>query len=630
MGRVVGQIGTADRWWNAGKDNAHGGVLQAAKAIAAQQSTARADDALYMRMYGPTDGIRGTTKARELASRNGLDGFRYNLIRSAVNTAVAHVGSQRTKPRFVTDDADWGIVKRAKACEQVLAGIFHAERYYEKATDVFRDCGITRVGSLFVYREDGRVRYERVLPGELLVDVREGYYGQPRTLYRLKAVERQVLQETYNVKNLPDSGAVDRELFNAFPWLTDAVQSTADQVMTVTAWRLPCGKQKGRRVVCVGGQTLDDREYKRKRFPFAVLRWTPQQTGFYGTPIAAELRGHQRAINYIDLKIADMMHKNSRSNLVVFNTPANKVNVKHIDNDPSTIIQVTGNQPPVQLTANAVPGEFFQHRQQIIADAFGQLGITELQATGQVDLGPNASGAAIREMSESGSRRWKDKLQAVDRFALDVALITMDELQEGAQAGDLAEIQVTSKRGALTRLQMVNWADNALEEHQYQIDCTPASALPDSTAGRTATVNDWYAAGFIDRQTAMQLLDFPDLQRHQSLDLAAYEAVLDAIEAIIEDGEYFAPEPTDDLDLALKLATQSYTKFRIRRAPPERLELLLQYLDDVQYLLEQAAIGAQQAQPAAAAPQLPAPAGAPAPAPTMQPGQAPMPALAAA
>lgn len=628
MGRVVGRIAGGERWWEADKEQGHAAVFQAATAIAAQQATARSDDALYMRMYGPTDGVRGggAAKARELSTRNGLASFRYNLIRSAVNTAVAHVGSQRTKPRFVTDDADWSLVKRAKACEQVLKGIFDAQKYYERFTEVFRDCGITRIGSMFVYREEGRVRYERVMPGELLVDVREGYYGEPRTLYRLKAVERQVLQETYKLKNLPEGSDVDKQLFAAFPWLTEAVQSTADQVMTITAWRLPCGKQKGRRVVCIGGQTLDDTEYKRKRFPFAILRWTPQQTGFYGTPIAAELRGHQRSINFLDQKIADMMHKNSRSNLVTFNAPsgAKSVNVQHLDNDPATIIEVKGNQPPVQLTANAVPPELFQHRREIIQDAFAQLGITELQATGQVDLGPNASGAAIREVGEAGSKRWKDKLQAVDRFAIDVALITMDELNEGAQANDLKEIQVSSKRGALSRMQMVNWADNALEENQYQIDCTPASALPDSTAGRTATVNDWYAAGFIDRQTAMQLLDFPDLQRAQSLELAAYEAVLDAIEAIIEDGEYFAPEPTDDLDLALKLATQSYTKFRIRKAPPERLELLLQYLDNVQYLLEQAAIGEQQSAPA---PQMPA--GAPVPA-EMQPGQAPMPAMAAA
>ncbi|HMI92635.1 MAG TPA: portal protein, partial [Polyangiales bacterium] len=430
MGTVLGMRTTGERWWEAEQDEAHGGVFQAATAIAAQQGSARDDDALYMRMYGPTDGLRTGSKAKalDLSSRNGLMGQGYNLIRSAVNTAVAHVGSQRTKPRFVTDDADWSLVKRAKACEQVIKGIFDAERFYEKAGECFRDAGVTRIAAMFVFLEDGRARLERTMPGELLVDVREGYAGAPRTLYRLKAVERQVLKEKYDLAELPPPSTLDRQLFNAFPWLSDDVQSTADQTMTITAWRLPCGKLPGRRVVAIAGKTLDDCEYKRKRFPFAFFKWNPQQTGFYGTSIAAELRGHQRKINYLDIKIADILHKNSRSNLVTFNSPtgASSVNVQHLDNDPATIIQVKGNQPPIQLTANAVPPELFQHRREVIQDAFAQIGITELQATGQVDLGPRASGAAIREVRESGSRRWKDRMQAWDQFAVDTARAVID------------------------------------------------------------------------------------------------------------------------------------------------------------------------------------------------------------
>ena len=97
------------------------------------------------------------------------------------------------------------------------------------------------------------------------------------------------------------------------------------------------------------------------------------------------------------------------------------------------------------------------------------------------------------------------------------------------------------------------------------------------------------SAGLCTQQEAKALLDHPDLERFKSLDLAAYECVLDTIENIIEDGKYYPPEPTDDLELAIKLATQSYNKFRLRGVPQSRLDLLLQYLDDVQALLGMAA-----------------------------------------
>lgn len=568
-------------------------------------------------MYGSLD-----RDPRDITNRNGLDGFRYNIIRSCINTAIAHVSTTKSKPRFLTDDAEWSLVKRAKACEQVVKGIFESNRYYELVTQVFRDSAVTRLGAIFIYREDGRVKYERVFPGELLVDVREGYYGAPRTLYRLKAVDREVLRATYKLKEAPQATGLDHELFKSFPWLTGDVHSPSDQCMTITAWRLPTAGQPGRRVVALANQTLDDREYDRERFPFAVHRWEIRQTGFYGIGVAEELRGHQRALNFLHLKIADMVHRNSRSTFVTFDTPTGKkgVNAQHVDNDPATVINVTGGaQAPMQLTANAVPPEIFAYRREIISDAYSQLGLTELQATGQVNLGPNASGAAIREVNDTGSKRWKDKLAAIDQLALDVARITIDELREGAEEGDLKEIQTATSRGPRTKLQMVDWTSNALEDHQYQLDLTPSSALPDSTAGRTQTVTDWYQAGFVDQQTAMQLLDFPDLQRFKSLDLSAYEACLDSIESIIEDGEYLAPEPTDDLQLSLKLSVQSYTKYRLRKAPPDRLEMLLQYTDDVQFLLEQAAVGAQQAAPVAA----PAnPEGQPAAQPQEQPAMA--------
>ena len=36
-----------------------------------------------------------------------------------------------------------------------------------------------------------------MFPGELIVDEREGYYGAPRTMYRVKLIDRSVLEERF-------------------------------------------------------------------------------------------------------------------------------------------------------------------------------------------------------------------------------------------------------------------------------------------------------------------------------------------------------------------------------------------------------------------------------------------------
>jgi hypothetical protein len=126
------------------------------------------------------------------------------------------------------------------------------------------------------------------------------------------------------------------------------------------------------------------------------------------------------------------------------------------------------------------------------------------------------------------------------------------------------------------------------------------------------------------------LLDIPDIERFRSLDLAAYRTVLDAVERMIEDGEEVLPEPTDDLNLSQKLCTQSYTHFKLRKAPEDRLELLRNYLTDVESLIAQAAQAAAAAQ-AAPSQQGAMGAGAPSmPADTAPQGVAPAPLMAAA
>ena len=607
--RVSRSVPETKRWWLVGEDEAHACVLDAARKIARQNARRRSEDALFMRMYGNRDVIGA---GAEPEPRNAMQALKFNLCRSVTNTAAAHISSKRPKPKFQTDDADWGLVQKAQACEQAVKGVFQANDFYGLAKEAFLDAGVASLGGVFVYGEGGRVRLERAFPGEVLVDVREGYYGKPRTLYRVKLVDVQVLKEEWDLDDPPTTGTdTGNELVRLFAWLP--WDNTIDQTVVVEAWRLPRRNEKGelvggKHVVACPGHTLEFEDYNRERFPFAFLRWEKRQFGFYGAGIVEELRDHQRALNYLHLKIGDCIHNNSRSNVVIFDTAQKKpsVNVQHVNNDPTTIVRVqTGGQAPLVMKQNAVPEELFSYRREIINDGYAQIGLSELGATGQVPRGLD-SGVAIREAEDAGSRRWATKTQAYEQFAIDTARCIVDELKHMADAGELEPIRATIRKGSRSRVSLINWKEVALDDNEYTLDLTPASSLPDSTAGRTATVTDWYESGFISAQEAKALLDHPDLERFKSLDLAAYEVVLDTIERIVEDGEYHPPEPTDDLELAIKLATLSHAKFRLRKVPQDRLDMLLAYLDDLRAAAE---IGSQGTDPVAAATQA-APAGA--------------------
>jgi len=558
-----------------------------------QHVARRRDDALFLKMYGQRD-IYG---AGETSAEYDPDKLSFNLSRAVVSTAQAHIGSIRTKPRFQTSDANWSLSRRARVCEDAVKAIFYQQKYYDLATMVFQDAAVCSLGGIKIYPRDGEVQLERVYPGEILVDIRESYYGHPKNLYQVKLVDKYVLSDMFPAKEFDINRSVGsgREA-NLFGWL--GYEMGIDQVLVVEGWHLPDGKGKGgRHVLSVRHAVLHDERWAHKTFPFAFYRWEERAVGFYGMGIVEELRAYQRSLNYLDKRIRDMIHFNSISKLVV--PGAGKVNIEQLSNDPAEIIKIASvGERPFSWVANAVPPELFAERQRIIDQAFLQTGMNRMLMAGEKPAGITAA-VALRELNDQGSKRFMIKVQQYEQLAVDTAKLIVTVLSLG-ESGVAKPIWISRKKRSATVYETVNWKDVALEPDEYRLEVQPASALPDSTAGRNQTVQDWLSAGLINVQEAKQLLEFPDLDAFQSLDLAPYHVILDAIESIVEDGEYVFPEPTDDLDLALKLATLSYSKFRLRKAPSDRLELLLQYVDDVKHWQEQAMMGANEMQQMAA------------------------------
>jgi hypothetical protein len=535
--------------------------------------------------------------------RSTSEALKFNLVRAGVNTAQANVGSLQPRPRFQTNDADWSLTRKAKACDHAVKGVFDANDFYSLASEAFLDGAVSSLGAIKTYRENGKVKLERVYPGEILVDIQEGYYGRPRTLYQVKLVSKDVLKDQYPKHEREIDGAQEeaKHFFDWWPW-----GQNENQAMVIEGWHISRpkgknGKRNGRRVVALSNVVLESEPWTRPNFPMAFYRWEKRQAGFYGRGIVEELRTHQRTLNYIDLRIRDMMHRLSRGKMVVWDNEKVKVNVKHLTNAPEDIVLLKGTgQPPTIMSQNAVPTEWWGWRREVIEDGLRQIGFSEFQVSATKPPGIEAA-EALRELREQGTRRLRGKVQRFEEFVVEVAKLIVQELQEGAEAGDLDAIQAQVRKGQTTILQSVDWKKDRLDDDQYQLTVTPASSLPDSTAGRTATVTDWYKAGLITQVEFKALLDLPDLERFKSLDLAPYEVICDAIETMIEDGEYVHPEPTDDLELLVKLTNLSYAKFRLRKAPDDRLELLRRYMDDASWLIDKAIQGQTEIEQAAAA-----------------------------
>ena len=579
---------SSGKWYRAESYDIATMLFSTVSHIGEQNSSRRRDDELFMKMFGSYD-ISGM--GEDLPRYASQKSLRFNLVKSAALTAQAHIGSSKPFPAFVTSDADWELVKKARACEQAIKGVFHYTNFYETAADIFLDAAVASLGGIKIYIKAGRVHIDRVFPGELLVDIQEGLYGKPQNLYQVKLVDTDALTDRFpkHATSIPFTSTGDNGLFSWIDW-----NQKENLVLVVEAWHLPTYDTKrekysgGRHVIATGNTVLFEEEWKRETFPFAFYRWGKRLFGWYGYGIVEQLREQQRTINRLDSRINNIIHNLSVGHLVVWDNPNARVNTEHLTNSPLDIIKIKGaGQPPTIMAQNAVPTELWQMRQETIRNGFEELGLNEMQSYGTKPAGID-SAVALREVQDAGAKRFKPKVQAFENFILETARLVIRELHDASERGEKLTIQAKKKRGSITMLEQINWKEVALKDEEYRLELVPRSSLPDSSAGRKQTVEDWFRAGFIDAKEARYLLDFPDLERFNSLDLAAHEIILDAIETMVEDGNYVFPEPTDDLELLIKLTTQSYNKFRLRKLPDERLELLRRYIDDAKALIERA------------------------------------------
>jgi len=588
------------RWWLAPDDEIAGAVHSNVRFLDEQQSGRRETDLKHLRLYGGTqyEGFRARTYARNLSENR----ITLNVIKSAVDTATAKIAKNSPRASFLTTGGDWSAQKKAKKLTQLTDGVFYSSGVRRQGPVWFRDACV--LGSAFakVYASDGDIHVERVLPCEVYVDDADAVYGEPRSMFQVRYVDRAVLREMYprHAEAIDEAKEADAEELGYA-----GRDLLADQLEVIEAWHLPSGKKAkdGKHVITIENAWLVKEKWEDDWFPFAVLRWSDPMIGFWGTGLAEELTGIQVEINQLLQKIQRSFELLAVP--TVYLQQGSKVLKEHLTNQIGRIVTYLG-QPPMVVTPQTVHPEVFAHLDRLYQRAFEIAGISMLSASGKKPSGLD-SGRALREYSDIESERFSTVAKAYEEFHLGIARLVVAHARKLAASG---KFRATGLDGRFLR--EIEWKDVDLAEDKYVLQAWPVSALPQTPAGRLQTVQELYGAGFLDKETALQLLDFPDLQEASSLALAPLDLIRAQLEKMLDDGEYQPPEPYQDLELARRTAQYAEQRGKIDGAPAANLELVRQYIDACGALLSQAQAASQPAAPPALPmPQAPlAPAGA--------------------
>lgn len=584
------------RWWKLAPDDAARSIAETVKTLQEAQQARLKQDIISARLYGNLSlmGTTATSHARLLAMQAAVrDRVTYGLVQSVIDTVTAKVAENKPRPYFLTNGGDHKVQRKAKKLNQFTDGLFYECKANDLRVDAFRDGCIWGDGVVHVFPKNQRVAMERVLRGELYVDEIEAMYGNPRQMHRVKAVDRQVLLEMF-----PDKAKQIEAANKATEQDSPAQPNVADLVTVRESWHLKSGPEAsdGKRILTIDGAALTEMDdWKHDFFPFVFLPWCKRPVGFWSQGLAEQLQNIQLEVNKILWLIQRSMHL--AGTFKVFLENGSKIVKEHINNDIGAIVNYTGTKPEF-FVPGVVPIEYYQHLETLIRRGYEQGGVSMMAAAARKPEGLN-SGKAIREYKDETSERFRTVGRYNDQFALDLARVSIATAKDIAEEnGGHYEVTVPGKKF----LKSMDWADIDLEDDEYVMQCFPVSSLPTDPAGRLQTVQEYIQAGLLSPRQGKRLLDFPDLERVDSLQSAAEDWLTEILERMVDDGEYTPPEPFDDLQLARELALEFYAQGKTQNLAEKRLELLRRFLAQLD-ALEAAAMPDPMAMAAGMAPQ---------------------------
>ena len=353
--------------------------------------------------------------------------------------------------------------------------------------------------------------------------------------------------------------------------------TTTDMIMVIEAWRLKTSSRVGRHVIALRNALITDNEYDRDGFPFVYFKWGKPLFGFRCVSLATELMPSQIELNKT-LKTIQQIIRLTVPKLFV--EKGAKVVYAHLNSEIGSIVEFTGTRPTYDFL-QAVPPDLINYVDRIIQRGYEAAGISMLSAASQKPAGLD-SGKALRTFNDIETERFATVAQQYENACMEAAKLMLYE------ASMLAEEENGFKLYGLgsKSIELLNWKEIQLKADQYVMRPYPTSYLSNTPSGRLADVQELTQAGFINKEMALKLLDFPDLEGAMSLLNAAIDDIELVLEQMIEHGKYQAPERYQNLTLAIQMTQSAYLRGKTEGVPEERLEFLRRFMTECDAMLQ--------------------------------------------
>lgn len=503
-----------------------------------------------------------------------------NLIESVVETLKSMISINRPMARFMTDGGDWSLQRQSELLAQGMEGESRRTNLHHELARGMVDAMVFGDGFVFDQIKNGKLRYKRALPDQVLVDEIEAREDDPMQMHRQRVVDKASLSEIFNKPAQREAIRISTDKSRLWAYR----QIPSHKCVLMESWHLKTtdDSDDGLYVCSVEGGVLEEEPYDDHEFPMTRIVWQERQAGYYNKGIVETLAGRQMMLNRTNGVISKSLRMMANPKwLVSYADAALKI---RMNTGIGECVPYKGEKPEV-MAGPIVPPELYQYRAQLKQEGYPDSGVSEMRAHGTKEPGIEA-GIAIREMRDISSDRFSMQLVGYE-----------DSYKHAIERGVKRNCEIYAERGehavmwkGKNFLKRIDWkVFKDLDMNQYEVTIEASSLSSKSPAARKQDIYDFLQLGLIGRDEARKLFAHPDLQAVQDWLSSAIEDAMATCEAI-ENGKVddVPPEPTQDLSVVARIVQARYNNCRHRGAPPSIRQAYRDWMTSAKDLVDEA------------------------------------------
>ena len=500
-----------------------------------------------------------------------------NLTAAMIDTLVAKLSSLEIIPKAITNKGNAHGRQLANNLNDIISGIENKYKIKHLVNLAKRDAMINRVGYIKVVPENKKagvdLKVERVYSNEVIIDPSDGYYNDP-----YKMIHRKIIPKSVAIKLFPkfkqqieDSQVIEvRQAQNTMTY--------TPSIMIAEAWCKNTYLKNGRHVIAIENQTFVDEDYDKDYFPIIKLDYNEPVIGWLGQSVVEELSPLQKEVDRILATMQAIMKLVSIPR--IFYDVNSMMNPDHFTNKVGLMIgmDLKNGVAPIIHNGAGMPPELMIQLQFIVSQMYSRVGLTQTDTQGQQPMGIE-SGEALKTLGNIAAERWTLLKKNYEQDHIKVVEVVLKEMSEHSITVNTLDKKIGLKQ--------ISSKVIPKDFDSFVLQVLPVSSLPTDPAGKIDTVERWVQNGWVDKDSAAELLNMPDLEAYTTMKQAPRDFIDISIEDMLANEEYIAPEPYDNLDYAVMTALQNYSWERLNGKNETKLKLLRRYINDSQALLSQ-------------------------------------------